>query len=70
MSKLTREEHIQRHKDLHKALDELVADWIAHNYHLPMDNFPEKSYKGLSGTSIQQLMEWSSQQVENPTELP
>ena len=30
MANLTREEHIKRHRELHRALDELSADFITH----------------------------------------
>lgn len=59
-SNLTREEHIERHKDLQKALDELVADWI--------DNSPPYPGKTRlpSQHTIAELMEWSHQQTVNP----
>jgi len=53
---VTRKEHIQRHKDLHKSLDELVADLIRHTEKLP------------SKTTIHELMQWSNSQTEDPTE--
>jgi hypothetical protein len=48
--------HILRHKELHKAFDELIADMMQHTGRLP------------SKTSVRQLMEWSNSQTENPTE--
>ena len=48
------EDHIIRHKELHKALDELVADFITH------------TQKPLSTTSIIKLIEWSYQQTIKP----
>jgi len=59
VSKLIVEErylHKKRHKDLHKSLDELVADFIRHTERLP------------SRTTVLELMKWSSEQVDNPTE--
>jgi len=53
---LSREEHIARHKELHRYLDELVADWITHTGKLP------------STSSVFELMMWSSSQIDNPTE--
>ena len=53
---MTEKEHRQRHRELHKALDELVADWARHN--------PGKIY---SDSSIMDLMEWSFKQTQNPT---
>ena len=54
--KLSKEEHIERHKELHKALDELVADFIGHTKLLP------------SGATVMQLMSWAYEQTLNPTE--
>jgi len=51
-----KEIHIRRHQELHRSLDELVADMMYHTGHLP------------SKTSLMQLMEWSNSQTENPTE--
>lgn len=51
---LTKEEHIDRHKYLHNALDELVADWIGKT-----GKFPSKN-------SIRELINWSHQQTLNP----
>jgi len=48
--------HIKRHKGLHEALDELIADWIIHNKN-----------KDLSKTTIIELMEWSAKQTKNPS---
>lgn len=46
-------EHFERHKMLHKYLDELVADWISNT----------KNYK-LSTAPVIELMDWSSKQIE------
>ena len=54
---MTRKEHIQTHKGLHRILDLLVADFIATTERLP------------SETSVMELMSWSHKQTENP-ELP
>ena len=53
---LTPEGHKARHKELHRALDELVADFIRHTQGLP------------SKTTLLTFMQWSSEQCENPTE--
>ena len=45
-------EHIERHKLLHKMLDELVADFISNTNKLP------------SQTTILELMKWSHEQTE------
>lgn len=51
---LTREEHVERHRFLHGALDELVADWITKTKRLP------------SGATVWDLIQWSHGQTENP----
>jgi len=53
---MTKEEHIKRHAELHGCLDELVADFIAYRG------------KGLSESSIIDLIQWSFQQTINPSE--
>ncbi len=52
-------EHKARHKELHEALDELVADFITHN--------KDKEYLP-SKVSVMKLMEWSHSQTLNPTD--
>ena len=47
--------HQKRHEELHRALDELVADWITHTTSLP------------SKASVLELMQWSAEQMRNPT---
>lgn len=54
---ITREEHIERHKELHESLDELLADFLTRN--------PNKH---LSSTTIMELITWSHAQTLNPTE--
>lgn len=51
-------EHIQRHKELHKALDELCADFIS-NTGLDVR---------LNNTSVLDLMSWSHRQTIDPVE--
>lgn len=53
---MTKEEHIKRHQELHKSLDELVADMI------------ENTAKMLNETTVMELMTWSYQQTINPAE--
>jgi hypothetical protein len=55
---MTLEEHITRHKKLHNALDELLADWIE-------NSGLEQPYP--SKHTILELVEWSHQQTINPT---
>lgn len=52
---LTEGEHRLRHKQLHKSLDELSADFINHTGKL------------LSETTIMELMIWSFEQTKNPS---
>lgn len=54
--KMTIKEHRQRHKELHKSLDELLADFIWHTTELP------------SKTSLLKLLDWSHKQTINPEE--
>ena len=55
---MTRDEHIERHKLLHKHLDELIADFIDHTGKLP------------SKTNLIEFMEWSNQQTIEPDMKP
>lgn len=50
-------EHKQRHVELHKSLDELVADFIDHTYKTP------------SQTTLMEFMKWSADQTKSPTEI-
>ena len=54
------EEHRQRHVELHKALDELAADFIS-----------DEVNKGrlFSTTTIMELVQWSHQQTKHPSVL-
>lgn len=49
------EQHIARHKELHKNLDELMADYIRHTKKTP------------SETTLMDFMKWSYSQTLNPT---
>lgn len=55
---MTPTEHKKRHQELHRALDELVADWILHTGRRP------------SACTVMDLMQWAFQQAEAPTEDP
>jgi hypothetical protein len=55
---MTQDEHRERHKLLHRMMDELVADYLSH---VPR-SLP-------SETTLMQLMEWSHAQTINPVEL-
>jgi len=48
--------HIERHRQLHKALDELAAD------------FMDCTKRLVNETSVLELMQWSYQQTESSTE--
>ncbi len=52
---MTKEEHIERHRELHKALDELVADYLT------------QAKGGNTASSIYGLMVWAYNQTSNPT---
>lgn len=54
---MTSDEHRERHKVLHRELDELIADFIWHAGGLPSLN------------TIQDLMHWSYLQTKTPTEV-
>jgi hypothetical protein len=58
MAQITSEQHRERHVELHKALDELLADWIRHT-----DNRPSQA-------TVLDLMKWSHQQTIKPDEAP
>ena len=49
------EEHKIKHKQLHTAFDELMADFIRHTDKLP------------SKTTLMELAKWSNEQTKNPT---
>ena len=49
-------EHKERHIELHKMLDELVADFISQTNNLP------------SKTTVMEFMKWSYEQTVTPTE--
>ena len=53
---MTEQEHHERHKELHRSLDELLADFITHS--------------GLNGrfTSrpIMELLDWAHKQAKQP----
>ena len=53
---MTPEEHKARHIELHRALDELLADWISHTHCYP------------SQESVMVLIQWSHSQTIDPTE--
>ena len=50
---MTEEEHKNRHEELHKALDELFADFIAHG-------------GGRTTNTIMDLIDWSYIQTQKP----
>jgi len=51
--------HKRRHEELHACLDELVTDYI-------------RQHPGayISSTTCMELLQWSFEQTENPTEDP
>jgi hypothetical protein len=56
---MTHDEHRQRHIELHRALDELFADFI--NHHPGETQFLDKP--------LRELIEWSHAQTVEPDEL-
>lgn len=52
---MTLEEIQERHKQLHRAFDELLACWI------------ESSDEASIWATIQEFMDWSSKQLRQPT---
>jgi hypothetical protein len=52
------EKHRRRHVELHRALDELVADWVLHQ--------PRGK---LCNSTIMELIEWSHRQTIKPAEI-
>lgn len=55
---LTQKEHKERHQELHRCFDELIADYIT------------QTGKRLSNSTALEIMEWSYAQTKNPTETP
>jgi hypothetical protein len=55
---MNEEEHRVRHQELHRALDELLADYITHTGGVP------------SKTTVLELVEWAHQQTISPTIKP
>jgi hypothetical protein len=51
---MDKEAHRQRHIELHRALDELLADFITHTGQRP------------SQTTLLQFLEWSHKQTVDP----
>jgi hypothetical protein len=54
-----RHNHRKRHIELHRAFDELLADWIAH------DPFLDDRRRSIH-SPIFDLMQWSHQQTIEP----
>jgi len=53
---MKKQKHIDIHRELHKKLDELIADFITHTGKTP------------SNATIMELIEWSHFQTTKPTE--
>lgn len=54
------ERHRARHVLLHRMLDELFADWLRHNLKPP--------FRGMDEITLGELIRWSREQTQNPTE--
>lgn len=53
---MTPEHHKKRHEELHKAFDELFADYITHH----------PNQQGFISMPVLQLMAWSAKMAEAP----
>lgn len=51
------QEHLKRHQELHRSLDELLADWITQKEIIP------------SQATVLELITWSHQQTQKPDHL-
>jgi hypothetical protein len=60
MSKLTPAEHVARHQELHRMLDELFADYILHH--------PDEH--AFLQMPLEKLLEWSHAQTITPCDDP
>lgn len=54
---MTPKQHKRRHEELHRALDELLADYLQQHHALP------------SNISVMDLLQWSHEQTQNPTDV-
>lgn len=54
---MSKAQYKERHGYLHKAFDELIADWIFATGNLP------------SRHSIMELIRWSAKQVKDPSKI-
>lgn len=61
----TKEQHRRRHQILHRALDELAADWALHHTKLRETG----QIKLYTNSTIMELMQWSHKQTVEPDEL-
>jgi hypothetical protein len=60
---MTHDQHRQRHVELHEALDELIADWLAQSNYAPY----QEAVVQFEG-SVMSLAKWSKEQTICPTE--
>jgi hypothetical protein len=60
---MTFEEHKQWHANRHRALDELIGDWLRHRA-------SAAEAIGLADLSVMELARWSCEQMHNPTDPP
>ncbi len=56
---MTRGEHIERHKEMHHSLDELLADFLTET----------RCAELPSETPMMRLLEWSYEQTKNPSDV-
>lgn len=62
---MTKDEHRELHIRLHKALDQLVTDYLAHQL-----GERGADFKGTTETTLQEFMHWSCEQTKEPTDPP
>ena len=56
---MTRSQHLKRHRELHGALDELLADFLTHH-----------RCRLISSVSLMEFLKWSASQLVEPTVNP
>lgn len=54
---------VERHRILHRHLDELLACWLEHNGRF-QTNVMTGEWKGLSNTTVMELMQWSAKMAD------
>jgi hypothetical protein len=55
------EKHAARHQELHRSLDELMADWFKHSDALEPDHLGRIA----SQRPLKELLDWSARQIDD-----